>query len=357
MQLVRALVIVAVAAAGAGTAAADGEVTVRGAYYKEASTRVQQPMVDALFEVGEAGTLRAHALVDAITSASVASGADQAPFSELRYEFGAGYTHELERIRLDGSTRFSYEPDYTSLFGGARGEVELAEKNFVIGFGGSLGHDWVSNAGAQNPLAPPITGTLTTALGSLSVSQLISPEAVASLTYDLAYLDGFQQNPYRTAITDIGLVPERHPETRLRHAIAGSARYYIKPTRTTAIAAYRFYTDDWGVQAHTPEVRAVQEAGQGIELGLRYRYYTQNAADFYAERYMGTEAFLTDDPKLSAFRSHTFEGKVGVLGGVFGLPGRWQDARFDVLLAYVDTDSDFRNAIVAQAALTLPFAY
>ena len=216
----------------------------------------------------------------------------------------------------------------------------------------------MSNAGAQNPLAPEITGSMTTVLGSVSVSQLLAPEALVAATYDVAYLDGFQQNPYRTAITDIGLVPERHPETRLRHAIAGSARYYIKATRTTAIAGYRFYADDWGIRAHTPELRAVQEAGSGVELGLRYRYYTQNAAEFYAERYMGNETFLTDDPKLSAFRSHTFEGKVSVLGGVFGLPGRWADARFDVLLGYVDTDSDFRNAIVvAQGALTLPFAY
>jgi hypothetical protein len=354
MQLARALVVVGLLA---GTAAADGEISLRGAYYKEASTRVQQPMLDALFDVGDAGVVRAHALVDAITSASVAAGADQQPFSERRYEFGAGYTHQLEGLRLDGSTRFSYEPDYTSIFGAARGELELAEKNFVIGVGGAAGHDWVSNAGAQNPLAPPIEGTMTTVLGSVSASQLVSPEAVVALTYDIAYLDGFQQNPYRTAISDLGLVPERHPETRLRHALAASGRYYVTRTRTAAIAAYRFYADDWGVRAHTPEVRAVQEAGDGVEVGLRYRYYTQNKADFYADRYMGTETFLTDDPKLSAFRSHTVEGKLGVIGGVFGLRGRWHDARFDVLLAYVDTDSDFRNAIVAQAAFTMPFTY
>ena len=48
-------------------AAADGTLTLRGAYYKERSTRVIQPMMDAAFQVGDHGTATGHLLVDAIT--------------------------------------------------------------------------------------------------------------------------------------------------------------------------------------------------------------------------------------------------------------------------------------------------
>jgi len=356
MQLKAVIVMALLAMSGA--ARADGELTLRGVYYKERSTRVEQPMLDGRFDVGEAGEIDGHVLVDAITSASTASGADDSAFSERRYELGAGYTHALDGFRLNGNTRFSTEPDYRSIFAGLRAEADLFEKNLVIGIGGNIGRDHVTNAGAQDPLAMnAIEGDLTTVIGSASVSQILSDRAVVSATYDIAYLKGFQQNPYRTAISDVGLKMETHPEKRLRHAIAASARYYFPQTHTAIVAAYRYYRDDWSVHAHTPELRVIQEAGDGVEFGARYRFYTQDAAYFYEERYLGTETLFTDDIKLSAFTSHTFEGKLGVAGRVFGLTGRWYDARIDVLLQYVAQDNRFGNAIVAQAAFTVPFAY
>jgi len=261
-------------------------------------------------------------------------------------------------FKLNGNGRFSHEPDYRSIFGGVRGEASLFEKNLVISLGGNLGRDHVTNAGAQDPLAMnAIEGDLTTYLGSASVSQIVARNAVIGVTYDIELLKGFQENPYRTAITDVGLLPEVHPDKRVRQAIAASARYYVSRTHTAVIAAYRYYRDDWDVHAHTPEIRIVQDVADGVTAGARYRYYTQDAAFFYRTRYAGTEDFRTDDVKLSAFRSHTFEAKLGVTCGVFGMTGRWQDARIDVLLQYVAQDNRFGNAIVAQAAFTVPFTY
>ena len=354
LRLAIAVVVAAVPAA----ARADGELTIRGAYYKERATRVMQPMLDGLFGIGENGSLTAHFLVDAITSASVAAGADASAFTERRYEAGAGYTHQLPRdLKLGGHVRYSNEPDYNSLFVGARSELALAEKNFVLGVAGSYGHDDVTNAGAQGPFVEPIEGSLDTYLGSAQVSQLLSPVLVASLTYDVAYLKGFQQNPYRSAITDAGLVPEKHPEKRTRHAFAPSVRYFVRRTKTALVATYRYYFDDWDVRAHTPELRVVQEASDQVEFGVRYRYYRQTAAEFYAPRYRGDEMYFSDDVKLSDFSSHLFEGKLAVRGDLFGMGGRFADSRIEVLLQYVDQNNRFGNAIVAQAAFTLPFAY
>src|SRR6187402_3836620 len=115
---------VAVAALGAATTAhADGALSMRGVYYKERSTRVMQPMLDAMFEVGSRGLVTGHFLVDAITSASASSGAETAkPFDEYRIEGGAGYAHELDGpegtiidvIRVGGEGKISSEPDYRS---------------------------------------------------------------------------------------------------------------------------------------------------------------------------------------------------------------------------------------------------
>jgi hypothetical protein len=138
MQLTRAsaarlmFALVAVGGSRPGEARADGTLTLRGAYYKERATRVVQPMLDGVFEVGEHGSVDGHLLVDAITSASTSSGAADGGFTERRYEGGAGYRHELPWGNLHGDFRGSREPDYLSLFGGAGIELELAEKNTIV---------------------------------------------------------------------------------------------------------------------------------------------------------------------------------------------------------------------------------
>lgn len=341
----------------AGSARADGSLTMRGAYYKERSTRVVQPMLDGSFQVGEHGTADGHLLVDAITSASSSSGASDAAFTEKRYEGGGGYMHELTWGKLRGDFRLSSEPDYVSLFGGASVELGFAEKNTIVSLGLGGGHDKVSNAGAQSPFSVAIEETLDTGLAAASVSQLLSPDLVVSAGYDVSYLSGYQQNPYR--FVSIGTTPmaERHPDTRTRHALAATAKWFATATATTLIGSYRFYADSWGILASTPEVRIVQPLGDLLEAGVRYRFHHQGAADFYKPMYTQEEAYVTDDEKLSSFTTQTIEGRFAVLGEAFGLCGDWAEARGEVLVQYIDQNNRFGNAIAAQLALTLPFTY
>jgi hypothetical protein len=344
--------------AGAPAARADGTLTMRGAYYKERSTRVVQPMLDGTFQVGDHGTADGHLLVDAITSASASSGAaDDEPFTEQRYEAGGGYAHELSWGTLRGDLRFSSEPDYVSLFGGAGLELAFAEKNTIVGLGLGGGHDKVSNAGAQGPFSMAIEDTLDTALAATSVSQLLSPNLVVSAGYDLTYLSGYQQNPYRFVAVGAAARAERHPETRTRHALATTAKWFVSPTRSTVIGSYRFYADSWGVRASTPEVRVVQPIGDLTELGVRYRFHTQGAADFVRETYSESDQYVSDDEKLTSFTTHTIEGRFALLGEALGLCGLWGEARGEVLLQYIDQNNRFGNAVAAQLALTLPFTY
>jgi hypothetical protein len=364
-----------------GIAHADGALSMRGVYYKERSTRVMQPMLDAMFEAGAHGLVNAHLLVDAITSASASAGAVEAkPFTERRYEGGVGYAHEIgmpegsffDVIRIAGDTKLSQESDYRSVYLGGRIESDVAQKNATISVGGGASFDKINNEGLQSPMGGPkllcdndlMTATetecsLNTYALFTSVSQVVSRNAVVGISYDLAKMSGFTSNPYRQAITATGAVPEKHPNERLRQAVAVSARYYWRRPKTTFIGAYRYYFDDWGIHAHTPELRIVQEVGMTVDASVRYRYYRQDAAFFWQERYGDPTMleFVTDDPKMTAFDGHLIEAKLGVLGDTFGLRGRWAAARFEGILEYIVQHNDFHNAVVAHAALTVPFDY
>lgn len=356
----------------AAPAHGDGSLAVRGVYYKERATRVMQPMLDGMFDAGAHGILTGHFLVDAITSASASSGAvDAAPFTERRYEGGLGYAREIGPLTLAGDAKYSTESDYRSIYVGGRAQVELGQKNTVLGLGGGISLDTISAAAAQGPSMPSLrcdaAHPAETSCGLdvyalyASASQILGPNTVLGLSADVSTLRGYQSNPYRQAIVGETLTSERHPTERTREAFAGSLRYYLAPTRTTVIGAYRYYRDSWEVHAHTPELRIVQEVGSSADAAVRYRYYTQDGAYFFRDRYPADDAAMTqyvsDDVKLSTFTGHTMEAKLGVLGEAFGLTGRWAGTRFEGIIEYAIQHNRFGNAVIAHVALTVPLVY
>lgn len=335
-------------------ARADGELTLAAAYYKERATRVMQPMLDARFDVGEAGVATGYVLVDAISSASLGVGGTQ--FDEKRTEGGATYSHEVDIYRLAGLFRYSTEPDYKSLFAGARAQAELFDRNLTLTASATIGRDDANNAGA-GATAPRREGQLDTTLGSLGVSQLLTPNLVASLTYDISKLEGEQANLYRFIITAGMQVEERHPRQRTRHAVAGTVKWFMPQSSTTLIATYRRYSDSWNVDGHTPELRVLQDVGDGTTCSLRYRYHRQDSAFFFQEDYAAPQALISADPKLSRFDSHTFGAHLEVRGDVIGFTGRLGETRGQIVIEYVDQNNRFGNALVAHAALTVPISY
>lgn len=373
LRVLAGVLLAAIVALAPATALADGEVSMRGVYYKERATRVIQPMLDGMFEVGTHGIATVHVLADAITSASSASGAADNPFTETRYEGGGTYTHDFGAFRVSGTAKYSDEPDYISRYGGVRAELDLAEKNTTLGLGIGFVSDTLSAGQAQGLFDPMIacsaarpdllarTCDLDTTMLTASISQVLSKTAVIGVSYDLTQATGYLSNAYRQVLAGLILAPERHPNERLRQAFGVTARYFVRDTKTTLIGAYRYYRDDWKVRAHTPEVRIIQDVGYTIDAAIRYRYYRQTKAFFYEPRYdtadVGMEPFLSNDPKLTKFDGHTFEAKLGILGETFGLEDQWSEARLEGIIQYIIQNNQFGNAVVAHVALTIPFTY
>jgi Protein of unknown function (DUF3570) len=358
LRLVAALLLVAPAAR------ADGLLEVRGGYYKERSTRVEQPMVDAWLDTGD-GRLDAHFLIDSITSASVSTGAAGQEFTERRYEAGIGYMHQLPgHVKIGAEGKYSTERDYISTWLAARVEVALFDQNTTLRFGFGHSFDQISNNVAVENAAiglPLIEKRLGSTLASLGADQLLTPWLVAQATYDFMWLEGYQANLYRRVNGGTQEVEERVPDRRIRHAFALGARAWL-PTSTTAVLTYRLYLDDWGVVANTIEARAIQPIIEGLDVRARYRFYTQGAADFYRDVYTLAEVtdqsvHVTADAKLSSFHSHTLGLQLSAALSLLGVGGDWGDLRLDVGASRVWQTSAFGNAWVAEAGISVPFSY
>ena len=116
-------------------------------------------------------------------------------------------------------------------------------------------------------------------------------------------------------------------------------------------------SDDWGILAHTPEARVIQDVGDTVTFGLSYRYHRQRAADFWRATYTAVDAYVSDDPKLARLTTHDLAAKLVVTGATLGLEGRWEALRGEAMIEYYVQSAAFGNAIIAHAALTIPFEY
>jgi hypothetical protein len=259
----------------------EDRVTVRAVYFREASTRVVQPMVEASRVLPDGFDVRGHALVDAITSASVAQGAlTDELFTEKRYEVGVQVGRRFRDLtRVSGFLRYSNEPDYKSYTGGLAVTREIWQRTGTVGF---------SVAGTSDDIVP--LGRDPKSLGTYylggSYIQVLSPTTNAQVMYELFKQNGYLANPY---IAHPNLGREDLPTKRLRHAATIKAAQYIPDITTGLQLHYRFYFDQlslteigpWGMTAHTVEGRLYKNLGRDFELRFDYRYHWQSAARFW----------------------------------------------------------------------------
>ena len=205
----------------------------------------------------------------------------------------------------------SQEVDYTSSAGIGTFSQEFNDKNTTITLRGQYNHDLVGKIQDAGDITNKKKNTIT---GALNINQLLSPTTVLDMSYDYVRLTGFLSDPYRqvrvTDATGTTLTDELHPSKRTRQAASGKISQMIPSIKGSLIVNYRYYFDTWKVHSHTAEFRFNKYVMNDLIFGVDYRYYTQDAAYFTKERYVGSEylngALRTADYKLKKFASNNF---------------------------------------------------
>ena len=173
----------------------------------------------------------------------------------------------------------------------------------------------------------------------VGVSQILTPSLMMGLSYELVTDEGFLNNPYRsvryldpTSPAGYAYQPEVYPHTRTSNAASVRARYYL-PYRAALAGEYRYFTDTWGIAAHTAEVTYTHPWTERwiFEVGLRF--YTQDAADFYSDLfpYADAQNFLARDKELS-----TFSNQMLSVGATYELSLEWKFLQRSTLSFFYD---------------------
>jgi hypothetical protein len=362
---------------GAGRVWANDYVVVRGAYYREASTRVIQPMVELQRESPTGLDVGAHFLVDAITSASIAAGTvvDNV-FTEVRDEAGIRVRKRWERSDLSLAYKYSAESDYWSHGIGASFGARFWDDTAAIRL--SVGRTFdtvaakaptqifchIAGMGARSESCP-----LDVWFGGISYSQVLSPVAITQVSYEAAYLDGYQGNVYRTVPT-VNNQPEFVPPRRLRNAITPRIAYYFPRSGTGLQLHYRFYfdfypgdagtpVDPWHIFAHTIEGRVYQQMTPTLEVRLLFRWYRQNSANFWMPIYPADPPrYYASDPKLSAVETQYPEIQLAwAADALRTVPFlRWfSGGSFEISYGHYFQNTSFGGAHLVQTGYRLPY--
>lgn len=281
-------------------------------YYDGGGVQIDGPSILVRKKAGANLSFTGNYYVDTISSASIDVVTQASPYSEERKEvsLGADYLHGDTTMSL-GLTR-SDESDYLAKTLNLNVSQEVFGGLTTLSMGYGRGSDDVSERGST------FSDTADHWRYRLGLSQVVTRNLVMSLDYEAVSDEGFLNNPYRRvryldpdSSTGYSYQDEVYPRTRDSNAIAVNARYYL-PYRAAVSAGYRYFNDSWGVGASTFEL-GYTHPHERWTYDVGYRFYTQNAADFYSDLfpYANAQNYLGRDKELSTFTSQAVRLGIG----------------------------------------------
>lgn len=163
--------------------------------------------------------------------------------------------------------------------------------------------------------------------GQIGWTEVYSPTLLTQLRLFYIKESGELSNPYSLVIRKVNVMldssegayfkyylsPDSRPDERNIGGLNIDLAKQWAPV--TLQENYRFYHDDWGIDAHTLDSTLFYDVAAGWRFSGGLRLYTQSEALFYkghddADFYFDEQGYATADERLGAFSSVTY--KLGV---------------------------------------------
>jgi hypothetical protein len=277
-------------------------------YYDGGGVTIDGPSVLVRKKFAEKYGVSANYYVDMVSSASIDVITTASPYSETRTQYGVGFEYLRDKVTYSASFSNSSENDYEADTATLAISQDMFGDLTTVSLFFTRGWDDVTRRGDAT-----FGDEIDRRSYGVDISQVATRNMVLGLSYEAITEEGFLNNPYRQvryldpdAARGFSFEPERYPRTRTGNAVSLRARYFL-PYRAAIQGDYRFYTDTWDILAHTAEVSYTHPLAEDWIFDVRYRFYTQDAAEFYADLYPreNFQNFLARDKELATMTSHT----------------------------------------------------
>lgn len=153
------------------------------------------------------------------------------------------------------------------------------------------------------PSSPRYTYT-----GSLAYSQIINKTMQASLLLDIVAQTGYLSLPFhRVYFSDGADRVENLPSLRYKLPVGFRLNYFLSDNIILR-SYYRYYTDDWGITAHTASLEIPVKITPFFSVSPFYRFYTQTASTYFApyKAHSSSDTYYSSNYVYSAFSSNYY---------------------------------------------------
>ncbi|NND95687.1 MAG: DUF3570 domain-containing protein [Flavobacteriales bacterium] len=194
----------------------------------------------------------------------------------------------------------------------------------------------------------------------IGLSQILSRKIQGSLNMDLVRQEGLLSTPFQRVyfqdiedsfINGFHLADdiERLPGSRTKLAIGTRVNFYLNQ-RIVLRTQYRFYSDDWGILSHTASLTVPIKLGNRWTIYPSYRYYFQEAADYFASynMHVSSSEFYTSDYDLSSFTANRLGFGISYTDIFRNLKlGSWGLENVSMKYHYYKRDTDFNASTIS----------
>ena len=185
-----------------------------------------------------------------------------------------------------------------------------ASGNIITSGGGRENH-------ANIPTSPRYTFS-----GSFTLSQVINKNFQLALIAEGIVQNGYLNLPFHRVYfqgQDSAKI-EHLPDTRYKLPLGIRLNYFLGD-KIILRTYYRFYTDSWGITAHTASLEIPYKISPFFSISPFYRYYTQTAAYYFApyKEHQLTDTYYSSNYDYSNFNAQYFgiNFKITPRNGVF----------------------------------------
>lgn len=255
--------------------------------------------------------------IEGVLTSDTVSGASPAYHSQ---NFAFGIMHDRRNSSDIRITRYfsqgsltvgksdSSESDYISHVYSVMGSVSTEDKNTTFSFGLGSTDDTI-NAPSVNVINQSKKSTD----AMLGVTQVLTMHDIAQINISHADGKGYYSDPYKFL--------DNRPDRKSQTAVLVRWNRHFPQSDGTGRFSYRYYTDSFGITAHTLGAEYVQPLPQGWTVVPEIRVHSQTAASFYLDPndppfptipagFIPGATIVSQDQRLSGFGAMTYGIKV-----------------------------------------------
>ncbi|MGR9054224.1 MAG: DUF3570 domain-containing protein [Gammaproteobacteria bacterium] len=260
-----------------------------------------------------------------------------ASIREQRDAVGGNLTYFWDKAALSVGGGFSNEHDYMSRYANTNLSWDFNDKTTTLNLGASVSFDEVFPTGFN------YNKYKTSQQYLIGVSQILDQNSVVKSNLTFGYHKGFLSDPYKLVFFDGGgLQADTRPGSRFQWSwLTQYVRYFKNANDAALHLDYRFYTDDWDINAHTFEASWHQPIVDDWMIIPRFRYYSQDRARFYAPYFgadNGADVF-SSDYRLAGFGA--ISGGVKLTKELLQI-GKVTSLKFQAAIDYYDRKSSYQ---------------